>query len=231
MVYAEKLLFERDLGVNPELSAELNLTMTIDDAINREDILDLRRKLRVISRKNETETLMIPKPTNRRMWYAAASLVLLATLGTALYFLTNRDYTNEMLFKQYYSTDNYVSITRSSEANIVEAIIKFQQKEYKDAAVLFNQLLQRDANNSAAWFYYGICCMETKEYLTAEASFNHVIHDRQNLYSENAEWLLSLCYLKVNQIGMAKKQLQQIASNLENAHQGDAKQLLNRISL
>jgi tetratricopeptide (TPR) repeat protein len=230
MGYAERKLFERDLDLNPELTSELNLTITLDDIITRDDIIDLRRKLYVVRKENETASALIQPVSRRKFWLAAASLAILLTFGSAYYYYSKRDLTNEMLFKQYYSSENVINISRSSDANIIEAIIKFQEKDYTHSAILFSQLLERDTDNYAAWYFYGICLIEMQNYGRAIQAFNHIIDDSQNLYGENAEWYISLCLLKNDQLEKAKRQLQKIAASPENSHQSSAKQLLMEIS-
>ena len=232
MEYGEKRSFEKDAAINPELSAELKITRKIDDIIKRDDIIDFRKKL--IAARREYREMQSGVPVihiqRKKFWYAAASVVLLAALGSVLYFSTSGGYSNDALFRKYYSSENVIDVTRSGDANIVEAIIRFQEKDYPSSVRLFSQILVKDTSNFAGWFFYGISCIETGEYGKAEEAFNHIIADNQNLYVEHAEWYLGLCYLKSNQSGKAKQQLEIIAANPENFHHKDARHLLEKIA-
>ncbi|MBK7172093.1 MAG: hypothetical protein IPH84_02405 [Bacteroidales bacterium] len=232
LAYAEKKSFEKEVTTNKELSEELILTKSIDAAISNEDILDLRIKL--LAARKEAGLTQSAKPKVRTLWkkywYAAASIILLATVGSVFIFAFNDTGTNDSLFKQYYSPDNLIQITRSSDANIVEAIIKFQERDYTSASRLFGQILENDTTNFAGWFYYGISCIETSDYLKAENAFNRIIQNEGNLYSEHAEWYLGLSFLKSNQMVKAKMQLEKIAANPDNFHRKDARHLLKQIN-
>lgn len=231
MAYAEMRSFEKEVALNRSLSGELRLTRDIDKALERDDIIDFRLKL--VSARDEYKGTKSEIPvihvSRKRFWYAAASLVLLASLGAILYFNFSGNYSNDALFNKYYTSENIVDVTRSGDANIVEAIIRFQEKDYKSSSRLFGQILGNDSQNFAGWFFYGISCIETNEYGKAESAFKHIISDKQNLYVEHAEWYLALSYLKSDQSYKARVQLNQIAADSENFHQNDAKHLLEKL--
>ena len=228
---AERAGFERQVSSNPELEGELNLSRSIDAALTREDIIDFRKKLLITYRENKRVQREVPVVHlyAKKFWYAAASLVLLAALGSTLYFSVPRGNSSDSLFKEYYSANNLVDVTRAGDANIVEAVIKFQEKDYKMAARLFNNILNKDNNNIACWFYYGISSIETENYAKAETAFNHIVSDNQNLYVEHAQWYLGLCFLKDNQISKAKAQFEKIAADPDNYHHLNAANLLKKL--
>jgi hypothetical protein len=231
MLPAERENFEREVSSNPELAGELKLSRSIDAALKRDDIIDFRKKLLVAYRENKKVQPEIPvvRMYVKKFWYAAASIILLAALGSTLYFSVPRGSSNDTLFKEYYSAENLVDVTRAGDANIVEAVIKFQEKDYKMAARLFNNILENDNGNIACWFYYGISSIETENYAQAEKAFNHIISDNENLYIEHAEWYLGLTFLKNNQISKAKAQFEKIAANADNFHRQDAVHLLTKL--
>jgi hypothetical protein len=232
MLPTERENFERDAGSNPELAGELNFSRNIDAALKRDDIIDFRKKLLASYKENKRVRTEVPivHLTARKFWYAAASLILLAALGSTLYFSIPHGNSSDTLFKEYYSADNLVDVTRAGDANIVEAVIKFQEKDYLIAARLFKNILQKDDNNFACWFYYGISTIETENYAESEKAFNRIISDNENLYVEHAEWYLGLTFLKNNQISKAKSQFNKIASDADNFHKRDAIHLLKKLN-
>jgi tetratricopeptide (TPR) repeat protein len=123
-----------------------------------------------------------------------------------------------------------VDQTRGDQ-NIVEAVLKFQQKDFKMASVLFKNILDKDNSNIAVWFYYGISNIETQNYENSIKAFNTIIGQNDNLYIEHAEWYLGLCYLKNNQKDKAIDQFAVVASNSENFHQKEAKDILEKLQL
>ncbi|MBK7215340.1 MAG: tetratricopeptide repeat protein [Bacteroidales bacterium] len=232
MVQSEKQLFERETASNPGLAQELKFSRTIDDALRQDDIIDLRMKLLSAYRENRKEKAEVPvvRMQFRKVWYAAASIIILAAIGSTILFRSMGTDSNERLFKQYYSPENLINVTRSGDANIVEAVMQFQEKNYPVAAKLFKQILSSDKDNFAGWFFYGISCIETENYVDAEKAFNTIIVDDQNLYTEHAEWYLGLCFLKSNQTVKAREQLTKISTNPENIHRMDARHLLEKLN-
>jgi len=232
MAPAERAAFTNELRLNQELSQELKLAQSIDSAIYNDDIIDLRRKL--IAAINTDRDLKAEVPVvrmnNRKWWYAAASLLALCAVTATLYLQTNRNISSDSLFTQYYNSENIVDLTRGDE-NIVEAVIKFQQKDYNTASELFNRILRKDNSNIAVWFYYGIANIETMNYENSIKAFNTIIKHNDNLYIEHAEWYLGLCYLKSNQKDKAIDQFVVVASNPDNYHWQEAKNILDKLQL
>lgn len=231
MLPAERENFEREVASNPGLAAELRLSRAIDEALLKDDIIDFRKKLIVAHRENKKEQREVPvvRLHVRKFWYAAASIILLAALGSTLYFSVPMGNSSDSLFKQYYSSENLIDVTRAGDANIVEAVIKFQEQDYQLAGRLFQKILEKDNSNIACWFYYGISSIETENFDQAEKAFNHIIANNENLYVEHAEWYLGLSYLKSNKLDKAKLQFEKISRNNDNVHHSNAKRLIEKL--
>ena len=232
MAPPEQVAFRRELRESQELADELKLSKTIDSALVRDDIIDLRRKLIAAIEAGRTvkEEVPVVQMHTRKWWYAAASMLALCAVAATLYLQTPRNISNDSLFTQYYNSENIVDQTRGDQ-NIVEAVIKFQQKDFKMASVLFKNILDKDNSNIAVWFYYGISNIETQNYENSIKAFNTIIGQNDNLYIEHAEWYLGLCYLKNNQKDKAIDQFAVVASNSENFHQKEAKDILEKLQL
>jgi tetratricopeptide (TPR) repeat protein len=232
MAPAERTAFKNELRSNPELAAELKLSQSIDSALIREDVIDLRQKLIAAIQSSKATKTEVPvvRMNTRKWWYAAASLIALCAVTATLYLQTGRNLSTDSLFTQYYNSENVVDLTRGDE-NIVEAVIKFQQKDYRTASTLFKHILDKDNSNIAVWFYYGIANIETKNYDNSIKAFNTIIKQNDNLYIEHAEWYLGLCYLKNNQKDKAIDQFVVVASNPDNFHHQEAKNILDKLQL
>jgi tetratricopeptide (TPR) repeat protein len=227
MAPTERTAFVKELKMNPDLAEELKLSQSIDAALLRDDILGLRKQLIDASNSNTNET-PVKRLKNTKWWYAAASVVVVFALSTTLYFQNKHSVSNDSLFSQYYSSENIIDQTRGDE-NIVEAVIKFQQKDFVAASGLFNKILLKDNSNIAVWFYYGIANIETKNYDNSIKAFNTIIAQNDNLYIEHAEWYLGLCYLKNNQKDKAIDQFVVVATNPDNFHHQEANNILEKL--
>jgi tetratricopeptide (TPR) repeat protein len=232
MAPAERTAFRKELRSNPDLAEELKLAQSIDSALVRDDIIEVRQKLIAVINANRVIKAEIPvvHMHTRKWWYAAASLLVLCAVAATLFFQTNRHISNDALFTEYYNSENIVDQTRGDE-NILEAVIKFQQKDFATASVLFKTILDKDNSNIAVWFYYGISNIETKNYDNSIKAFNTIIKQNDNLYIEHAEWYLGLCYLKSNQKDKAIDQFAVVASNPDNFHRQEAKNILEKLQL
>ena len=232
MAPSERAAFLKELRSNPDLANELKLSQSIDAAIGRDDIIDLRQKLVTAINANHIVKAEVPviRMNIRKIWYAAASLLVLCAVAATLFLQTSRNVSNDALFSQYYNSENIVDQTRGDQ-NILEAVIKFQQKDFASASVLFKNILDKDNSNIAVWFYYGIANIETKNYDNSIKAFNTIIKQNDNLYIEHAEWYLGLCYLKNNQKDKAIDQFMVVASNPDNFHRQEAKNILEKLQL
>ncbi len=232
MAPAERADFLKELRSNPDLSEELKLSQLIEAAISREDVIDLRKKVIAAINTNRDAKTEVPvvRMNTRKWWYAAASFLVLCSLAATLYFQSGRNISNDSLFAQYYNSENIIDQTRGDE-NIVEAVIKFQQKDFNEASVLFKKILEKDNSNIAVWFYYGISNIETQNYDNSIKAFKTIIKQNDNLYIEHAEWYLGLCYLKDNQKDNAVDQFLIVASNPDNFHRQEAKNILEKLQL
>ena len=210
----------------------LKLSQSIDDALERDDIIDLRRKLIAAINAGRTvkEEVPVVRMYTRKWWYAAASMLVLCAVAATLYLQTPRNITNDSLFSQFYTAENIVDQTRGDQ-DIIEAVIKFQQKDFTKASVLFKNILDEDKSNIALWFYYGISNIETQDFENSIQAFTTIIEHNDNLYIEHAEWYLGLCYLKNNQNDKAIAQFTDVASNPDNFHSQEAKNILEKLQL
>jgi hypothetical protein len=232
MAPAERAAFKKELKSNAELAEELKLSQSIDSALVRDDVIELRQKLIAAIHAGRAVKVEVPvvRMNTRKWWYAAASLLALCAISATLYLQSNRSISNESLFSQFYNSENIVDQTRGDE-NIVEAVIKFQQKDFITASQMFKGILDKDNSNIAVWFYYGISNIETKNYDNSIKAFNTIINQNDNLYIEHAEWYLGLCYLKNNQKDKAIDQFVVVASNPDNFHRQEAKNILDKLQL
>lgn len=223
--------FSKELQSSSELSTELKLDKDLDVILQDEDAIELRRKL--MSLMNEKKQYNAPKiiKLQPRKWQlaAAAAIAVLMITGGAILFTQQRSYTPEKLFSMYYDSDRTIELTRSGNANIVEAVLKFQQKDFQGASLLFAEILDRDSSNMAVWFYNGISYIETDRIDDAIKSFRYIVNDKKNLYVEHAEWYLGLCYLKNAQIDFAVNQFSNIAADPNNYHKLEAVKVLEKL--
>jgi tol-pal system protein YbgF len=101
-----------------------------------------------------------------------------------------------------------------------KALEKFNKKDYKEAIVLFQALIERDRNNSFAdncqyWIgesYYGM-----KDYHKAIIEFEKVLSFPNTNKGDDAQLKLGLSYLLMGDKESAKRELTRLLSNYPNS--------------
>jgi hypothetical protein len=229
--------FEDELSGNPGLAAELALYSEIDRAVGETGVMALREKLngisREIAREERQKRSFAAKARSPRVAIAtiAASLVLL--LGIA--GLVGRERapgSDAGLYGQYYSPYGTTGIFRSGDAlidsKLTKALGMFNAKEYGPAIALFNEVLQVDRNNPVSNFYSGMAYQETGQAGMALQAYQNVVRDRDNLFVEQAQWYIGLCYLQSENRKKAYQQFKKIAGS-ESFYQEKAAAILRKI--
>lgn len=225
--------FEAMLINDNELLREIALEQELDAVLMDSDILDLKMKLANARNSSGKAVHLSPvismMKSNMKYVAAAASMGVLITAGVLT--LTPRSYTSDKLFKMYYQPDKAVVVNRAGRGNvnIVEALMKFQKKEFEVASGMFEEILINNPDNIALRFYNGISYIETEKYDEAIKSFNIILKDKDNLYVEHAEWYVALCYLKKEQVEDARIQLLRIANEEDGFYKEDAKKILEKL--
>ena len=108
------------------------------------------------------------------------------------------------------------------------ALQKYENKDYTEALNLFGQVISNDPNNVASHFYSGVSLQETGKYNMAIKEYETVIFNKDNLFTEQAEWYTGLCLLQTNENKKAHKQFKKIALS-KGFYQQKATELLKKI--
>lgn len=223
----EKKKFEHFYNTDSDFKEEVDFERDIADALENEDIVDFRRKISQTIRENKKQQYL--NWFNQKTMKYAALFVIALVLGVGAFSIFEKNYTTGDLFNQYYSSEE-VNISRSRNANIVEAVSYYQSGNYYNAIDQFNKLLDKEAANIAVRYYLGVSYIETKNYKKAVEAFRYIISDQENLYIENAEWYLGLCYLKNDELDKAVNQFTIISQSEDHYYSEKAKNLLSKIN-
>lgn len=228
--------FEKELESNSDLAEELKLHREVNQVIREKDVLDLREQLDTIHATIEPEherVLARKVLQNKYTRIAAATIAVLIAAGFLVNNLLDKPADSEKLFVKYYERPD-LSVTIRSNTTIneafQEAISLFNDERYAEALPLFEKVILMDGENMKAHIGAGISHMETDETGKAENSFKTVITHNDNLYVDQAEWYLGLCYLKVDNEAMAKVQFDKIASGDYTFKKKEAGKILKKLN-
>jgi tetratricopeptide (TPR) repeat protein len=210
----EKQWFLRELEGNIKLRDEVDLRKRTDEVLKRKDIISLRNKLSQIEQNRKEVTKQVSGPGKAYIRYAAviAALVLIGSIT----MLTRKNMSNDEVFKRYYKVYEPPTSERSAQtapdADFTLALELYNTHDYGKAAILFNKVLENKPNNMQVVLLQGVANFEEKKYPEAKLSFNKVIDNRDNLYVDQAQWYLALCYLQTNETERAKELFKIIGS-------------------
>lgn len=226
--------FKKELDSNSELQAELKLQKELNEALGQDDILDLREKL------NAIHEMVDPEPKRKRIkrtlagnWagIAAASAVILVAFGFLLSTFINPKQTAEELFDQYYEPYVVPTNYRSSTGidNVFhKALIEFGNHDYQKAIDLFRQVLTEDESRMDATLLTGISNIEIENWNAANHSLQKVIDHNDNLFIEQAEWYLALCYLQTGELEKAGARFGKMITE-NSLYKEEALDILNKL--
>ena len=222
--------FEGALLSDSALQREMNLYKEVDQSLTDSDVLDLRAQLNAMHEPVLQELTQGSRKTNKRVVrYAAVAASIAVLLGIGfLSMLQNPG----SITRKFYSPYAMTLVTRSADINVdqllVEAMIRYDNQQYRDAVILFEKVLASDPEMVSTNLFAGISYIEIMEYKHAEKSLNKVINHRDNLYIEQAEWYIGFCYLMTERREKAIRHFTGIAN--DNGFYSDkAKHILKKL--
>ena len=225
--------FEAELTSNQKLMDEIGLIKNIDLALSETDVMQLRNNLQNIASEiasnKQTERSFAGRFKAKRIVLStvAASLILLLGI-TGIMSRQSQNDIYQKFYTKYEATGIVRSANLTANKTLTEALQKFENQDYNAALNLFTEVIARDQNNMVGHFYTGVSLQETGKYQNAIKEYETVIIDKDNLFIEQAEWYIGLCYLQTNENKKAYKQFKKIAKN-EGFYQQKAQSILNKI--
>ena len=225
--------FNKEMELNEKFRREVELEKDLKIIVQREDVLDLRRKIHkaALSYNRKNESPKILHINIKRTILIAACIAAAFFVSILIYNNIPRKNSNNNLFNTYYNSDISLNLNRSGNNGLAEALISYNQKNYQDAINIFNDILSSDSSNIAVAFYAGVSYIETEDFKSAIKLFNHIIKDQDNLYIEHAEWFRALCLLRTGNKAEAIKEFEKISKDTINYHNKEAKEILKELDI
>ena len=227
--------FEDEFYNNKDLKSDVKLHKEVDKAIGERDIIDLRDHLEEINKNAHTSEgksiiMLRPNLSSTLMKRSLAASILILIGLTAMLRLSPVD--SEKLYNKYYETyPSYgISRTATSEMNqdLKQGLILFGDKNYADALEVFKSIIEDDTENSVARFYAGQSYQNLDKNISAIKEYKTVVDHNENLFVEQAEWYMSLCFIIEGDKQLASAQLNSIVAN-NGYYKKDAKALLRKL--
>ena len=213
----EMALFEAELANNKELNSEIELIKNIDKALQEKDVIQLRANLRNITSQNikekQAEQSIVVKFKHRKIalsMVAASLILLLGVTGILRYTAEDNIYQN--FYTRYETSGISRSANSTSDETFALALQKYNSQDYQSALNLLQQVISKDGNNIASHFYSAVSLQELGKYKNAIEEYQVVVVDKDNLFIEQAEWYIGLCFIQTREDKKAIKQFQKIVN-------------------
>ncbi|NLE35777.1 MAG: hypothetical protein GX622_11790 [Bacteroidales bacterium] len=204
-----------EMEKDPALAREVTLRRRTDEILADRQVMELRDKLGAIERRKRSAGT-VRRALIKSTKYAAA-VALMAIISSALYLLLIPDPSHDELYSSYYSRYESPGAVRSavSPGNTLmeNAIASYTAREYEKAIVFLEEVIRTGQDDMESVFMHGMANMEVKNYPVASGSFTRVIEHNDNLYLEDAEWYLGLCYMMTGNKDKALNQFNAIANS------------------
>lgn len=200
----EEEYFEERIVEEPLLKKEIKLNSEINSAILEEDITQLRASLKQLTdaeKPDNKQRIFVPwniRSTPVKLIGAAASLAAIITSGALL--LNQQNKNNAALYHKYYQPYEMTGLYRSSAIlnDEMAGVEMYNDKNYTGALERFQLVLSENPDHPMVNFYTGLSYQELEEFRSAITHFQMVIDEKDNLFIEQAEWYMALCYLKTD---------------------------------
>lgn len=245
----ERVQFEAELESNEELALEyrrqLNVVKymkaktVVEEQLNNPDMEEADRLVDEFFKEKDAGDSSIEgalvKPSKSR----SLKRVLFPLLATAAIFAgimivlnaTSGDM-NERLYQKYYQPMNDGSLTIRGQDEILSeefdnAMNLYQDGEYEQSESMFSTLVNTYPEHPEFALLEGLSKMGVGEYSQSATIFESFL-DRFDTYIPEAQWYLSLCYIKLDRPDEAKKLLSELTS-LDGKFGDDSKRMLKKL--
>lgn len=215
----EQKQFDFLMETDADFAKEVAFQKKVKRAITSAERTALKKKLQAFE---ETK----PKVKSFKVWYVAASIVLICGLG---FYFTQQSTTT--IYDDYYqSYPNVVAPTvRGENSNDIKskAFFEYDNGNYAKALTLFSKLYETEKEDYSL-FYKSLSFMELKRYNEALTSFEQFDLQKNNGFTPYVKWYKALTLVKLEQEEKALVLLQELA-NSTNPMQKIAKELVTEL--
>jgi tetratricopeptide (TPR) repeat protein len=226
----EKKWFQKELEGNTLLQEEVRLRKRVDDSLVKHDLIDLRQKL-ISLEKTRKEKVAATEGKKAAAIRFAASMAALVLIGT-IYYMTSGPANHDKLFEKNFSPYNYSVASRAgdikTDMTFKTAAELYTSGSYADAATALNEYLSHNPGKFEAVFMLGNSEMKNNNFENAISHFRSICENGDNLFIDNSQWYLALCYVKTGRDEKAIEQLEAIV-NSGNVNKSKARKILRKL--
>lgn len=168
----------------------------------------------------------------RRILWATSSIAAVFIVGFFLLKDTG-NHTSLTLYNEFYNQwSELPSLTqRGNDTTLATVETLYTQQRYAEALTLLNQLQQQNSKlmDAQLFLYIGVLNLELGKHDAAIQAFKKVLASN-SLDAFKAHWYLALAYLKIDEVVLAKKELNILLADESMFKDVAAKKILKKLS-
>ncbi len=151
---------------------------------------------------DQNKTIVKKMFSPQKMWWAAASIIILAFVG---FFLFKND-KYENAYANYYKPDPGLITVMGIADNyeFEEGMVQYKNGKYAKALQLWNKPLKSAPHNDTILYFTAAAQQALKQDAKATRNYLKVLQQPNSLFYKDANWYLGLIYLESKQKEKAK---------------------------
>lgn len=223
-----------ELFENEDLRAEINLIRELDEALAEKDVFQLRDTLREIASEitvtEEKSFISLSGNMSGVRRLAAVAAIFVMILGTSLIikFMALPSSEIDLMSDSPTAITAFRSALPSVDSYLSQGFELYNSEDFDGALACFGKVLELDNSNPAALFYSGASHQNMHKYRNAVKDYALIIEHNDNIFIEQAEWYMGLCYLNLKENEKARAILEAIVSR-EGFYKQKAEVLLKKM--
>lgn len=223
---------ERRIAGDAEFALQLEIIRDLPAAVTMETE-QFRSDLRTIMQDSpgSTNKLSSGQKASKRVSLLRSILSVAAVIaGITLAINLLLPAKNTDLYTAYFVIpEENITVRNESDIDplLTEAAMAYSGKNYALAAESFKRILDQNANEKPALFFYAITLMATEQYDIAQPVLIELLN-QESTYANAAKWYLGLIYLKKKDYEKGKVLFNQLQSSV-NTYSERASEILEQI--
>ncbi|HIC32524.1 MAG TPA: tetratricopeptide repeat protein [Flavobacteriaceae bacterium] len=214
--------FKQSFNIYKDISAHLDHKIG-----NEEKTMDFRANLDSISHNYFSKLNAQQEEVESKKTFSFYKLAIAASVALLLGFFVFNQFSGDPSYSDFANYDQIsLTVRGENDALLKDAETAFNTKNYEDAELLFNQILEEDSSNIEIQLYKSISLVETNQFSEADELLNG-ISEGNSIYKNKAMWYLALSKLKQEDFEACKTVLKNIPEDTEDYKQ--AQKLLNKL--
>ncbi|MFL0352016.1 tetratricopeptide repeat protein [Xanthomarina sp. GH4-25] len=206
LTFEELSIFEEKLKNNPDFKNQVEDIKTLLFGIEKQA---LKEQLDTFHKDIPIEVIEDKKqPKFRFLNFKKTAVAAAVIIALGSFWYTNRS-TPKSVFAKHYTPDPGLPTTMSSSDNFIfyDAMVNYKRKDYLTAISKWQPLLLTKPDNDTLNYFIGSAYLADGKEKEAIPYLKKVTLFKEETFKNDAFYYLGLAYLKVNNVELAKKNL------------------------